>query len=118
MKIGDLAAETGASVRSLRYYEEQQLLTADRTSGGQRVYGDDAAERVRLIRCLHSAGLTSRTIALLLVCETTEHVSTEMIDDVRRQHLQIAQSIQELGEAHAKLGTLLENLNAARSAQE
>ncbi|NED82406.1 MerR family DNA-binding transcriptional regulator, partial [Streptomyces sp. SID11233] len=34
MKIGELARRTGASVRSLRYYEQQGLLDSTRTPGG------------------------------------------------------------------------------------
>ena len=47
MRIGDLAEHTGASVRSLRYYEEQGLLLADRTPSGQRTYDDDAVDDIR-----------------------------------------------------------------------
>lgn len=36
MRIGEVAAATGVSVRSLRYYEEQELLEAERSSGGHR----------------------------------------------------------------------------------
>ena len=68
MRIGDLAAETGVSVRSLRYYEEQGLLTASRTASGQRVYTDAAVERVQLVQQLFAAGLASRTIVQLLPC--------------------------------------------------
>lgn len=34
MRIGDLAARTGVGIRSLRYYEEQGLLTSTRSGGG------------------------------------------------------------------------------------
>lgn len=68
LRIGDLAAETGVSVRSLRYYEEQGLLTADRTASGQRTYGPSAVDRVRLVQQLFGAGLASRTIVQLLPC--------------------------------------------------
>ncbi|WIE75626.1 MerR family transcriptional regulator [Curtobacterium sp. MCSS17_007] len=68
MRIGDLAAATGASVRSLRYYEEQGLLTAERTAGGQRSYADASVERVQLVQQLFAAGLPSRTIVQLLPC--------------------------------------------------
>ncbi|MFI5909779.1 MerR family transcriptional regulator [Dactylosporangium sp. NPDC051541] len=55
------------SVRSLRYYEEQGLLTAERTGGGHRHYPEPAVARVALIQHLFSAGLPSRTIAELIV---------------------------------------------------
>jgi DNA-binding transcriptional MerR regulator len=68
MRIGDLSAKTGVSVRALRYYGEQGLLHPERSSSGQRHYAGPAVERVRLIQNLYSAGLTSRTIADLLPC--------------------------------------------------
>ena len=55
-------------MRSLRYYEEQGLLQPVRTRSGQRLYGDDAVDRVGLIRRLFAAGLHSSTMADLLPC--------------------------------------------------
>ncbi|GIM95976.1 MerR family transcriptional regulator [Paractinoplanes toevensis] len=68
MRIGDLSAATGASARSLRYYEEQGLLASTRTPGGQRIYPAGAVERVTLIQSLLAAGLNSVTIADVLPC--------------------------------------------------
>ncbi len=50
MRIGELAAKAGVSVRALRYYEEQGLLAATRTSSGQRTYPDTAVDRVLLVQ--------------------------------------------------------------------
>ncbi|WP_049575353.1 MerR family transcriptional regulator [Nocardiopsis sp. SBT366] len=66
MRIGDLAERTGASVRSLRYYEKQGMLSSERSASGQRHYGEDAVSRVVLIRQFFAAGMNSRTIAELL----------------------------------------------------
>ncbi|WP_079039237.1 MerR family transcriptional regulator [Streptomyces sp. Root431] len=68
MKIGELSRETGVGVRLLRYYEEQGLLSSERTPGGQRVYGPDAPAVVRRIRALLGAGLPTRGIAEVLDC--------------------------------------------------
>ncbi|GAA4509558.1 MerR family transcriptional regulator [Actinoallomurus oryzae] len=68
MRIGELARRTGVSERSLRYYEQQGLLAADRTPGGQRDYPDAAVDRVIRIQELFAAGLHSRKIAELLPC--------------------------------------------------
>ncbi|MCY1142460.1 MerR family transcriptional regulator [Actinoplanes sp. Pm04-4] len=68
MRIGELSDKAGVSVRALRYYEEQGLLTADRSASGQRHYGEQAADRVQLIQNLYAAGLSSRTIAEVLPC--------------------------------------------------
>jgi DNA-binding transcriptional MerR regulator len=68
VRIGELAARTGVSVRSLRYYEEQGLLISTRSASGQRHYTADEVERVKFIQRLYAAGLSSRTIAELLPC--------------------------------------------------
>jgi len=68
MRIGELARRTGVSERSLRYYEQQGLLTAQRTPGGHRDYPDQAVDRVIRIQELFAAGLHSAKIARLLPC--------------------------------------------------
>ncbi|MFI9806197.1 MerR family transcriptional regulator [Streptomyces sp. NPDC052301] len=68
MRIGELARRTGVSERSLRYYEAQGLLTAERTPGGHRDYPDRAVDRVIRIQELYAAGLHSDKIRQLLPC--------------------------------------------------
>jgi DNA-binding transcriptional MerR regulator len=68
MKIGELSATTGVSVRLLRYYEEQALLTSARTPGGHRVYDADAPRIVGRIRQFLDAGLSTRVIGEILSC--------------------------------------------------
>ncbi|WP_040792428.1 MerR family transcriptional regulator [Nocardia paucivorans] len=68
MRIGELAERAGVSVRSLRYYEQQGLLTSTRTPGGQREYTESAVDRVIRIQEMFAAGLSSRIIAELLPC--------------------------------------------------
>lgn len=76
MRIGALSRRTGASVRSIRYYEQQGLLSSTRTPAGQRVYAEEAVDRVVLIRRLFDAGLASRVMADLLPCITDPRVRT------------------------------------------
>ncbi|WP_327713633.1 MerR family transcriptional regulator [Streptomyces sp. NBC_00464] len=72
MRIGELAARTGVGERSLRYYEEQGLLAADRTPGGHRDYPARAVDRVIRIQELYAAGLHSSKIARILPCMRDE----------------------------------------------
>lgn len=62
LRVGDLATRTGVSPRLLRYYENQGLLAAERSSTGQRLFGTTAVEQVRYIRQLLEAGLPTRVI--------------------------------------------------------
>lgn len=71
MRIGELSKRTGVSPRSLRYYEEQGLLTSSRSETGQRHYSDAEVQRVLLIQQLFDAGMSSRVIASVLPCVET-----------------------------------------------
>ncbi|MBA8952169.1 MerR family transcriptional regulator [Actinomadura namibiensis] len=66
--IGELAKRTGASPRSLRYYEQQGLLRARRTEAGWREYDEEAVIRVRNVRELLRAGMTVDDIRQVADC--------------------------------------------------
>ncbi|MET9401417.1 MerR family transcriptional regulator [Kitasatospora sp. NPDC002965] len=68
MRIGELARLTGVSTRLLRYYEEQGLLSPARSAAGYREYAEGDAIRVRQVRSLLAAGLSTRVIASILPC--------------------------------------------------
>ena len=110
MRIGELARRTGVSVRALRYYEEHGLLVAERTAGHQRVYAAAAPERVRLLRRLFAAGLSSTTIGSLLPCVDRPFgaVTSEAMAVMRREHERIGGQIAELGAAREQLAYLID----------
>ncbi|OPG10427.1 MerR family transcriptional regulator [Microbispora sp. GKU 823] len=118
MRIGELASQAGVSVRSLRYYEEQGLLTSTRSPSGQRHYTDDEVERVRLIQCLYAAGLSSRTIVEVLPCvdSPNERNSDEAFERLLQERERISRHIDELLQARDALDRLIE-INRAHRAQ-
>src|SRR5450756_88336 len=68
LRIQEVAAETGLTPRSIRYYEEFGLLQpAARSSGDYRLYDPSDLERLRFIRGLRDdAGFSLAEIGLLL----------------------------------------------------
>ncbi len=67
LKVGDLARQTGKSVRALRLYEELGLLQPLRRSeGGFRLYGADEVARVYWISKLQDLGFTLQQIKALV----------------------------------------------------
>lgn len=66
--IGELAALTGASRRSLRYYEDEGLLISERAANGYRTYDPAAVETVRKIKALLGAGMTLDLVRQVLPC--------------------------------------------------
>jgi DNA-binding transcriptional MerR regulator len=69
MKIGELAARTGVTTRLIRYYEQQELLEADRAPNGYRTYTEAHVERVTRVAGLVQAGIPTRLVKVLLDTE-------------------------------------------------
>jgi MerR family copper efflux transcriptional regulator len=67
VRIGQLAAQTGYSVRTIRFYEQSGLLPApSRTPAGYRSYDQDAVSRLRFVRSAQALGLSLAEIADVL----------------------------------------------------
>lgn len=65
MRIGELSRRTGVPARLLRYYEEQGLISSERSANGYRDYAEGDVEAVQQIRGLIAAGMTTRLIRML-----------------------------------------------------
>jgi DNA-binding transcriptional MerR regulator len=55
--IGELSRRTGVSVRTIRYYCDEGLITAQRTTGGHRVFDASAVDLLQVVRRLRALGL-------------------------------------------------------------
>ncbi|MEU3130110.1 MerR family transcriptional regulator [Streptomyces sp. NPDC047726] len=102
MRIGEPARRTGVSERSLRYYEAQGILKADRTPGGHRDYPEGAVDRVIRIQEFYAAGLCSSKIAELLPCVRDADggpsaiATPRLVDDLTLERDRIDRRIDEL----------------------
>ncbi len=97
MHISELSGKTGVSLRSLRYYEEKELLTPTRLKNGYREYTDADIERIRMIQLYISLGLTVKEITDFFHCTTSHEeikaqclpnaiaVAEKKLADIRRQ---------------------------------
>jgi DNA-binding transcriptional MerR regulator len=114
MKIGELAARTGVSERSLRYYEEQGMIAPERTSGGQRRYTQAAVDRVIRIQELYAAGLSSSRIARLLPCMRDADdgprkiADGELVDELVAERERIDRTMADLARSRAVLDDVIE----------
>jgi DNA-binding transcriptional MerR regulator len=93
VRIGEVAKQAGVSVRALRYYEEQGLLTSERAPSGQRHYPVAAVERVKFIQNLYTAGLGSKAVLRILPCMEhgvlTDEMHTRLLDERARLQAQL-----------------------------
>ncbi|WP_129668760.1 MerR family transcriptional regulator [Phytoactinopolyspora endophytica] len=100
MRIGELSRRTGVSIRLLRYYEEQGLLSPLREQNGYREYQEADIGVVRQIRMLLAAGLPTHVIASLLPCVREEGerlvLCLEMAEELKGERVRIDQQIEML----------------------
>jgi len=89
MHIGELAAKTGLSLRTIRHYDEVGLLKpSGRTDGGFRLYTQRDFSRLMLIRRMKPLGFPLEEMTdLLRVIDTLSATdSADAVDpDVRRE---------------------------------
>jgi MerR family transcriptional regulator, redox-sensitive transcriptional activator SoxR len=66
LTVGQLAGRSGVAVSALRFYEEQGLISARRTTGNQRRYPRATLRRVAFIRASQRVGIPLNRIAVAL----------------------------------------------------
>jgi MerR family copper efflux transcriptional regulator len=117
LRVGDLARETGKSVRALHLYEELGLLEpTDRSKGGYRLYDSESVTRVRFIAKLQDMGFSLTDIAEIVKQWAASHSApsamerlralyTEKLSETRAQIARLTQLELELNESLEYLGT-------------
>ncbi|MCW2995804.1 MAG: merR regulatory family protein [Conexibacter sp.] len=117
MTIGALAEVTGASVRSLRHYEDHGVLSSERGHNGYRRYGTDAVERVVLIRTLLSAGLCMKGVRDALpdvhLDSGTAVPGPELVDRLTWERDRLSRAIGQLESSRAVLEGLIARAGGA-----
>jgi DNA-binding transcriptional MerR regulator len=67
MQVGDLASESGKTVRAIHLYEQMELLKpAARSKGRYRLYGREAVVRIRWIGKLQDLGFSLTDIKRII----------------------------------------------------
>ena len=112
MQVGDLAHETGKTVRAIHLYEELGLLTpAARSKGRYRLYGAEALMRIRWIGKLQEMGFSLGDIQTIVrewpragsapgAMKSMREVYTRKLEETRLQRRRLEALEQEL---HATL---------------
>ncbi len=94
MKIGELAAASGITPKTIRFYEEAGVLPEPtRTLSGYRDYGPESVDRLQFVRRAQAAGLSLREVRQILAvhdsgdapCGHVRHVIGERLNQVRAQ---------------------------------
>jgi DNA-binding transcriptional MerR regulator len=115
VRIGELAAESGVSAKTIRFWESAGLLPDPaRTASGYRDYDPDAADRLRFIRHAQTAGLTLAEIRQVVSISDDGQPPCNHVTELIHSHLtEVEHRIRELVETQQ----LLERL-ASRAADQ
>ncbi|MCA8406235.1 MerR family transcriptional regulator [Burkholderia cenocepacia] len=110
LTIGKLAQLTGASVRSIRHYDEHGLLASVRADNGYRLFPDKAVTQVKQIQRMIATGFTLDDIRgfpdCMLLIEGAR--SCDQITDVQRDRLEaIDRQIADLEKRRTRLVKML-----------
>jgi DNA-binding transcriptional MerR regulator len=114
-RIGELARETGLTVRTLHHYDQLGLLSPlSRTEGGHRCYTSGDVRRLHRIVALRSLGISLEEIGTLLDGEP------DPTGLLRRQLDVVEERIRKASDLRARLLDVLNNLgrNAEPSTQQ
>jgi DNA-binding transcriptional MerR regulator len=120
MRIGELAQETGVSIRSLRYYEAKHLIVSDREENGYRIYNKTAIERVKTIQFYLSLGFSTDEIENFLNCVmVSREAFCDQILPMYEQKLQVIdKQLHQLNQVRSNLLERIEFIKEDQKQQE
>jgi len=114
MKIGDVAKRTGASVRSIRYYEKVGLIRATRGENGYRDFDEADVLLVRRIGRMIRLGFTTEELATILNCIVDDPATVTACPTVAAAHrLKLAEIERQMADLENRRQKLLITLKAA-----
>lgn len=103
MHIGEVAARTELSLRTLRHYDEIGLLRpSGRTDGGFRLYTEADVEKILVIRRMKPLGFTLDQMSAALRDIEALHASLDKTQGVEA-HQRLGAILSEASERRAKL---------------
>ncbi len=86
--IGESARRSGVKIETIRFYERSGLLAPPpRTTGGHRVYGSAAEQRLNFIRRARELGFTLAQVRELLALADERGTTCAEVERLARDHL-------------------------------
>ncbi|MDY6991643.1 MAG: MerR family transcriptional regulator [Pseudomonadota bacterium] len=100
-KIGEVAQMLGTTPRTLRFYEEENLVVSRRTKGGTRLYADEDIARLRIILKLTELDIpinVIKNLALARPKSTTGAQASHTVSEVLESMLKVISQRRQLYE--------------------
>ncbi len=110
LQIGQLAQAAGTSAKTIRFYEEAELLPpAQRAENGYRLYGDEDVERLRFIRQARTLDFTLDDLKeILALRDQGEAPCRYVIQLLQKKSTEIEERIRQLRELQQELQGLVQ----------
>lgn len=107
--IGDLSAQSGVKVPTIRYYEQIGLIEPPaRTVGNQRRYGTAELDRLRFIAHARDMGFPMDSLKSMLALAARREAPCARVDAIVEQHLaEVDQRIAQLTRLRGELAGML-----------
>lgn len=110
MNIGAASRQSGLPSKTIRYYEEIGLLTADRALNGYRDYSTEDVHRLRFLQRARGLGFSVEECReLLSLYSDRERASSDVKTIAEEKLAEIDRKIQELTGLRLMLGHLVDN---------
>ncbi len=108
MNIGQTAKQTGLPAKTIRYYEEIDLIAPHRDANGYRAFSEADLHKLTFLARARALGFTIEDCrTLLALWEDTTRASAD-VKRIAGEHLAtIEQKLTELQAMHATLSTLV-----------
>ena len=118
MTIGRLSKAAGVEVTTIRYYESIDLMgKPERSTSGQRLYGDDAVQRLSFIRHARDLGFPIDSIRELIELQHQPGEDCAHVDVIaRRQLADVRQKLSQLEALEAELKRMVSACQGGRIA--
>ena len=112
LKISELAALTGLSAHTIRFYEKHGLIEAsERSESGYRYYSDADVKRAEFVKSARNTGFSLEDIGVLLSIrlDKQSHSCQEVTDITQHKLDEVNERIAELQVMQGTLERLLES---------
>lgn len=108
MNIGTASRHTGLPAKTIRYYEEIGLVTADRAANGYRDYSASDVHRLRFVQRARSLGFSVEECRQLMELYGDHDRASADVKAIAREKLaEVDRKIAELSSLRKVLGELV-----------
>lgn len=105
--IGQLAKASDTSADTLRYYEQQSLISSQRSDNGYRQFSQTMVEQLHFIQQAKALGFSLAEIKTLLSLKNNQDATCQNVKALAQQKLQvIEEKIADLQNIHRMLSNV------------